>query len=170
MTYQEFLEYIYKRHAGNIKLGLERIESILQELGNPQKRLHGVHVAGTNGKGSTCAMLEALALHSGYSTGFNSSPHLVDYLERFRLCGQQADYSQIMELYLRHQAIFERNEASFFETSTALAFALFAQEKLEFNIFEVGLGGRLDGTNPFVPDVSVITSISFDRSDSHFFY
>ena len=164
MTYQEFLEYIYKRHSGNIKLGLERIESILRELGNPQQRLSGVHVAGTNGKGSTCAMLEALALQAGYSTGFNSSPHLLDYLERFRLSGCYADYNQIMDLYLRHQQVFERNQASFFETTTALAFQLFAEEKVDFSIFEVGLGGRLDGTNPFVPGVSVITSIGMDHT------
>ncbi len=166
MTYQEFLEYIYRRHSGNIKLGLERIEAILRELGNPQRRLAGVHIAGSNGKGSVCAMLEALALRCGYSTGFNSSPHLVDYLERFRLCGKNAKYEQIMELYLRHQQIFEQNQASFFETTTALAFELFAQEKINFSIFEVGLGGRLDGTNPFVPDVSVITSISYDHTKS----
>ncbi len=166
MTYQEFLEYIYKRHSGNIKLGLERIESILQSLGNPHRLLAGVHVAGSNGKGSTCAMLEALALQSSYSTGFNSSPHLVDYLERFRLNGKNSDYQQIMELYLEHRQIFEDNEASFFETTTALAFELFARRKVDFNIFEVGLGGRLDGTNPFVPDVSVITSISLDHTKS----
>ncbi len=166
MTYQEFLEYIYRRHSGNIKLGLERIESILQALGNPHRRLSGVHVAGSNGKGSTCAMLEALALQSSYSTGFNSSPHLVDYLERFRLNGKNSDYLQVMELYLEHRQIFEDNEASFFETTTALAFELFARQKVEFSIFEVGLGGRLDGTNPFVPDVSVITSISLDHTKS----
>ncbi len=166
MTYQEFLEYIYKRHAGNIKLGLERIEAILQELGNPQKMLRGVHVAGSNGKGSTCAMLEALAISNFYTSGFNSSPHLVDYTERFRLSGERVDYKKVMELYLQHQAVFERNEASFFETTTALAFLLFALEQVQFNIFEVGLGGRLDGTNPFVPDVSVITSISFDHVKS----
>ena len=166
MTYQEFLEYIYKRHSGNIKLGLERIESILQALGNPHRKLAGVHVAGTNGKGSTCAMLEALALQCSYSTGFNSSPHLVDYLERFRLNGKNSDRRQIMEIYLEHRQIFQDNEASFFETTTALAFELFARLQIEFNIFEVGLGGRLDGTNPFVPDVSVITSISLDHTKS----
>ncbi len=166
MTYQEFLEYIYKRHAGNIKLGLERIEAILRELDNPQSKLRGVHVAGSNGKGSTCAMLEALGKTNFYTTGFNSSPHLVDYTERFRLSGDRVDYKKVMQLYLQHQDVFERNEASFFETTTALAFLLFAQEKIQFNIFEVGLGGRLDGTNPFIPDVSVITSISFDHVKS----
>lgn len=166
MNYQEFLDYIYQRHSGNVKLGLERMLNVLKEMENPNLKLKGIHIAGTNGKGSTAAMCEALCLAHGLSTGMNTSPHLVDYRERFRLNGQNISLEELIANYQKWENVLESNEASFFEITTALAFYIFQQKKVDAAIFEVGLGGRLDGTNPFATTVSVITSISLDHTKS----
>ena len=166
MNYQKFLDYIYQRHSGNVKLGLERMLNILQAMDHPNLKLKGIHIAGTNGKGSTAAMCEALCLAHGLSTGLNTSPHLVDYRERFRLNGKDITLKTLIENYKKWESVLEANEASFFEITTALAFHIFQQRNVDAAIFEVGLGGRLDGTNPFAADVSVITSISYDHTKS----
>ncbi|RLC57972.1 MAG: bifunctional tetrahydrofolate synthase/dihydrofolate synthase [Candidatus Cloacimonadota bacterium] len=166
MKYQEFLDYIYQRHSGNVKLGLDRMLNILQAMGNPNKELSGIHIAGTNGKGSTCAMCEAMSLEFGLETGMNTSPHLVDYRERIRLNGKNIKLAELISLYKKWEDVLEENEASFFEITTAIAFAAFQQNKIENAIFEVGLGGRLDGTNPFASTVTTITSISYDHTKS----
>ncbi|MDO9578221.1 MAG: bifunctional tetrahydrofolate synthase/dihydrofolate synthase, partial [Candidatus Cloacimonadales bacterium] len=156
MNYQEFLDYIYQRHSGNVKLGLDRMLNILVEMDQPNLKLAGIHVAGTNGKGSVAAMCEALCLAHGLSTGMNTSPHLVDYRERFRLNGKNISLEELIENYKKWESVLEANEASFFEITTALAFYIFQKRKVDAAIFEVGLGGRLDGTNPFASTVSVI--------------
>ncbi|MCB5250645.1 MAG: folylpolyglutamate synthase/dihydrofolate synthase family protein [Candidatus Cloacimonadales bacterium] len=166
MEYKEFLELIYQRYSGNVKLGLERVEKIFSELGNPDKKLKGIHVAGTNGKGSTSSILEALSIGQGKTTGMNTSPHLIDYCERFRVNGKNPSYLEILELHNRLQHVFDKNEASFFEISTALAMQLFFEQNLDTSIIEVGLGGRLDGTNTFNSTVSVITTVSLDHPKS----
>jgi dihydrofolate synthase/folylpolyglutamate synthase len=166
MKQQELLDFIYQRHSGNVKLGLERMFSMLTEMGNPHKKLPGIHIAGTNGKGSCAAMCEAMGLAHGLQTGLNTSPHLVEYNERIRINGIPVSYDEIMDVYSQWQPVFEKNEASFFEISTAFAFYLFDKYQLDFSIFEVGLGGRLDGTNPFQSTVTAITSISFDHIKS----
>lgn len=166
MKYQEFLDYIYQRHSGNVKLGLDRMLNILTAMDNPNQKLQGIHIAGTNGKGSTAAMCEAMSLANGLSTGLNTSPHLVDYRERIRVNGNNISLNYLIDLYKQWEPIFEENEASFFEITTAMAFSTFMNEKVENAIFEVGLGGRLDGTNPFQSTVSIITSISFDHTKS----
>ena len=166
MNYKEFLEYIYERHSGNVKLGLERMLAVLAGMGHPECELSGIHVGGTNGKGSTCAMIEAMAIGMGLKTGFNSSPHLVDYRERIRVNGIDIKLETLLQLYVDWDVLFQDNEASFFEITTAMAFRHFLQEKVDCSIFEVGLGGRLDGTNPFEAEVAVITSISFDHVKS----
>ncbi len=163
MTYQEFLKYIFERHSGNVKLGLERIHTILNAMDNPNLHLRGIHIAGTNGKGSTCAMLESLCRAYGYKTGLNTSPHLVDYRERIRINGENISAEELIRLYLKWEAVFQGNEASFFEITTAMAFYYFYEQQVEAAIFEVGLGGRLDGTNPFAAQVAAITTISFDH-------
>ncbi|MCL2064535.1 MAG: bifunctional folylpolyglutamate synthase/dihydrofolate synthase [Candidatus Cloacimonetes bacterium] len=164
MDYKRFLEHIYIRHSPNVKLGLERMYDILEKMGNPEKKLKGIHIAGTNGKGSTAAISESLLLEYGHHTGLNTSPHLVDYTERFRVNGIDISSEELMALYGRYCKHFDDTEASFFEITTALAFKLFEDKKLDSAIMEVGLGGRLDGTNPFNATVSVITSISFDHT------
>ena len=163
MEYKNFLEYIYKRHSPNVKLGLERMYDVLSRLGNPEKKLNGIHIAGTNGKGSTAAISEILFLSQGFNTGLNTSPHLVDYTERFRINGVNITSEEVMQLYKAYCSHFDDTEASFFEITTALAFQHFVDKKVDTAIFEVGLGGRLDGTNPFNSTVSIITSISFDH-------
>jgi dihydrofolate synthase/folylpolyglutamate synthase len=163
MTYSEFLTYIYQRYSGNVKLGLDRITGILNDMENPQNSLRGIHIGGTNGKGSSCAACEALGLAHGLHTGLNTSPHLIDYCERFRLNGQNVDFEEILALFHRFEAIFTQWDASFFEITTAIAFRLLSEKKAEFSIIEVGLGGRLDATSLFIPEVSVITTIGLDH-------
>lgn len=164
MKYNEFLEYIYKRYSGNVKLGLDRITGILQEMDNPQDSLQGIHVGGTNGKGSTCAACEALLLEHGLHTGLNTSPHLIDYCERFRINRQNVSFERILDIFHRFEALFEQWDASFFEITTAIAFQLFKEEQVKAAVIEVGLGGRLDATNLFTPQVSAITTIGLDHT------
>jgi len=166
MKYQEFLDYIYQRHSGNVKLGLERMLKILEQMDNPNKKLNGIHIAGTNGKGSVAAICEALSIGSGLKTGLNTSPHLKDYRERIRLNGRNITFNKLKETYKLFEETFDANEASFFEITTAMAFYFFMINKVENAIFEVGLGGRLDGTNPFSSTITVITSISYDHTKS----
>jgi len=166
MEYAEFLEKIYLRHSTNVKLGLERMHTLLERLGNPNMRLRGIHVAGTNGKGSTCAFLESLLLAHGHKVGLNTSPHLIDYTERIRVNGVNITSDELMALYHQHEHVFEECEASFFEITTTLAFLYFVEKAVDTSIFEVGLGGRLDGTNPFNSTVTCITSISLDHPKS----
>jgi dihydrofolate synthase / folylpolyglutamate synthase len=163
MQYQEFLDHIYQRYSGNIKLELGRMAGLLQDLGSPQLKQQGFHIAGTNGKGSICAALEALALAHDLRTGLNTSPHLINYSERFRICGEEIPISDILEQFHAHQELFDKWEASFFEITTAIAFSLFAKAELDLAIMEVGLGGRLDATNLFVPDVAAISTIGLDH-------
>lgn len=163
MEYKEFLERLYQRYSGNIKLGLQRMHEILADMDNPHTKLQGFHIAGTNGKGSTCAILEALCLTNNFSTGLNTSPHLVNYTERFRINGTNLSYDTIYTKYKEWEGTFNRTDASFFEITTAIAFAIFIENKVDTSIFEVGLGGRLDGTNPFLSTVTGITSISIDH-------
>lgn len=161
--FDKFLEQIYRRHSGNIKYDLERIISIMKVMGDPQTKLKGIHVGGTNGKGSTSAITEAICLSHDRTTGLNTSPHLVDYRERFRVNGINITKRDLMWCYNQWSGLFEENEASFFEITTAIAFYYFHHLQLDTSIFEVGLGGRLDATNPFNATVSVITSIAIDH-------
>lgn len=163
MEYQEFIDLVYARYSGNVKLGLERMEGLLADLGNPQDKLRGFHVAGTNGKGSVCASLEALCLAHGFRTGLNTSPHLVHYTERIRIMGQELPIEEIIEVFKELSALFDKWDASFFEITTAIALVLFVRRQVEVAVIEVGLGGRLDATNPFTPDVSLITTIALDH-------
>lgn len=163
MNYQEFLDHIYKKYSGNVKLELDRMIGLLKDMGSPQSRLNGFHVAGTNGKGSVCATLEALALAHGLSTGLNTSPHLIDYTERFRVNGRELDFQRVLDTFHRYEDLFARWEASFFEISTAIAFSVFDSEGLDCCVIEVGLGGRLDATNLFKPNVAAITTIGLDH-------
>ncbi|HRY83375.1 MAG TPA: folylpolyglutamate synthase/dihydrofolate synthase family protein [Candidatus Cloacimonadota bacterium] len=163
MQYREFLDHIYRKYSGNVKLELDRMVHLLEEMGQPQSRLRGFHVAGTNGKGSVCATLEALALGLGHHTGLNTSPHLIDYTERFRIDGKDLPFEQILNTFHNYEPLFEKWDASFFEITTAIAFAIFAREQVQTAVIEVGLGGRLDATNLWIPDVSAITTIGLDH-------
>lgn len=163
MLYKEFLEHIYQKYSGNVKLELDRMVGILAEMNHPERSYDGFHIAGTNGKGSVCATLEALSLSLGHKTGLNTSPHLIDYTERFRIDGEDLDFTEILRVYQDFEELFDRWDASFFEISTAIAFELFRQHQIKTAVIEVGLGGRLDATNLFLPDITAISTIGLDH-------
>src|SRR5579862_2284040 len=173
MNYGESVHYLYS--LGNevltAKLGLERITALLEGLGNPHRACRWVHVAGTNGKGSTCAMLEAGLRAAGIRTGLYSSPHLVEPTERIQIEGHPVSRQQFAGAFDQVHETAERMLASgaidmhptYFETVTAMAFVMFADAKLDTVVLEVGLGGRLDATNVVTPRLCVITPIDYDH-------
>ena len=173
MTYPDSVEYLYSlgNEVKSVKLGLERITALLQALGNPHRTFKAIHVAGTNGKGSTCAMIEAGLRANKVRTGLYTSPHLVSPVERIRIAGRPIDEGRFADAFNYVHAEAERLVASgvidvhptYFETVTAMAFCLFKLFKVETAVIEVGLGGRLDATNVISPIMSVITSIDFDH-------
>lgn len=172
MTYQETLQYLYDRlpvfhrvGAVAMKSGLHNIIALCEALGNPHTQFKSIHVAGTNGKGSTSHFLSAVLQSAGYKVGLHTSPHLKSYTERFKINGQPAPESEIVAFVAKHHELIEQIEPSFFEISVALAFDYFARERVDVAVIEVGLGGRLDSTNIITPDLSVITNISFDHTD-----
>mgnify|MGYP003584414334 CR=1 FL=1 len=165
MNYREALAWLYGAQTFGIKLGLENIRRLLEAAGNPQERLRFIHVAGTNGKGSTCAMLDAALRAGGLSCGFYSSPHLVDFRERIRIGGGMIPEDAVAAglTLLRDAARGWDHAPTFFEIATALAAWWFAREGAEVVVWETGLGGRLDATNAVMPLVSVITPVGLDH-------
>ncbi len=166
MTPEESLAWLFSTHHFGIKLGLDNIRLLLSALGNPQDGLRIIHVAGTNGKGSTCAMLDAISRASGRKTGLYTSPHLVDFGERVRVNGQKIPPAEAARILSRiHDLTREWDQVpTFFEIVTAVALKHFADEGCELVILETGMGGRLDATNAVTPIVSVITSIGLDHT------
>ena len=170
MTYQQTLDYLYARlpmfqrvGAAGYKPGLQRTEALAAATGHPERQFRSVHVAGTNGKGSSSHLLAAVLQAAGYRVGLYTSPHLKEFTERIRLNGQPLAPEFLVEWVARWRPTFEQVEASFFEVCVALAFDYFAQEKVDVAVVEVGLGGRLDSTNILRPLVSLITNISPDH-------
>ena len=166
MTYEESLGWLYSTQQFGIKLGLDNIRRVLKALGDPHEQLSFLHVAGTNGKGSVCAMLEAILRAADYKTGLYTSPHLIDFRERIRVCGNKiprAAASRGLE-NLRRLAASWDHSPTFFEFATALALQHFAESDCEFVALETGMGGRLDATNAVMPVVSVITPIALDHT------
>ena len=153
-----------------VKLGLHQTRMLFDELGAPDKSLKFIHLAGSNGKGSTGAMIEAGLRGAGYTTGFYSSPHLVTVNERFRLNGEVADDATVLAALEKVHAAAQRMLAkgfkvTYFEATTATAAVIFAEAKVDFTVWETGMGGRLDATNIVTPLVSVITSISLEHKE-----
>ena len=172
MTYPEALDYLYSRlpvfhriGPKALKPGLGNIERLCAALGNPQNQFRGIHVGGTNGKGSSAHMLAAIYQSAGYRTGLYTSPHLKSFTERIRLDGLPIAEADVAAFVAEHQALIEAIEPSFFEVTVALAFDFFARQRVDLAIVEVGLGGRLDSTNILTPVVSVITNIGLDHTD-----
>jgi dihydrofolate synthase/folylpolyglutamate synthase len=161
--YRAALDYLFARTTGKSKLGLERTAALLRELGDPHERLPTLHVAGTNGKGSVCATLETVTRAKGLRVGKYTSPHLVDFRERFLVDGRRVDERFVVEFIDRWTPAVERIGATFFEATTAMAFDLFAREGVDLAIIETGLGGRLDSTNVVRPLVAGVTSIGIDH-------
>jgi len=161
--YRGALDYLFTRTTGKSKLGLERTAAFLRELGNPHERLPSLHVAGTNGKGSVCATLETVLRAKGLRVGKYTSPHLVDFRERFLVDGRRVDEDYVVDFIERWTPTVERIGATFFEATTAMAFDLFAQQHVDVAVIETGLGGRLDSTNVVRPLAAGVTSIGIDH-------
>jgi dihydrofolate synthase / folylpolyglutamate synthase len=170
MTLNQALERLYSRHTFGIKLGLDLENALLERLGHPERTFVSIHVAGTNGKGSVCAMLDAVLREAGYRTGLYTSPHLVRLNERMRVNGTEIPDAELLtlieELEPHSEAVGKvlGHDSTFFEFTTALAFEHFRRSGVQVAVVEVGLGGRLDATNVVMPLVSVITGISLEHT------
>ena len=171
-NYQQVKTYLYNLRHHGAKYGIERMEILADSIGHPQRDYPVIHVAGTNGKGSTCAMIEAVYRRAGLRTGLFTSPHLVFLGERIQVNRRQLDRQSISEYtrYLRaavgkRMRVDSDDHPSFFEFITAMAFLQFSKQKVDIGIIETGLGGRLDATNIVLPEVAVITSISLDHCE-----
>ena len=170
MTYEEALQKINSRLRFGIKPGLERIEALCKKLGDPQKKPRFVHVAGTNGKGTTCTLIASVLTAAGYRTGLYTSPYVLDFRERFRIDGEMIPEAELIEEVKRVSPVADELEAAGdtvteFEFITALAFDWFAQRDCDFVVLEVGLGGRFDATNVIdTPEAAAIASISLDHT------
>ena len=147
-----------------MKFGLQGIRTLLRSLDHPEKKFPSIHIAGTNGKGSTASMIAAIFTAAGYKTGLYTSPHLISFNERIRINGKPISSRTVSRLVSILQPEVERNACTFFETVTAIAFKHFAESKVDIAIVETGLGGRLDATNVLQPLVSVITSIGLEHT------
>ncbi len=165
MNYQSTLEYLFALQRVGIKLGLENILALLDALDNPQNQFPAIHIAGTNGKGSTGAMIASILRQSGLRVGFYTSPHLVDFSERIRVNQQSISTKKIVALTARLRPLIEKIQPSFFEVTTAMAFWHFAAEKVDVAVVETGLGGRLDATNLVNPLTTLITPVDFDHQN-----
>lgn len=166
MTYDEALEYIHGIYWRGSKLGLSRTREILELLGNPQKQLKFVHVAGTNGKGSTCAMLEAIFRKAGYNTGLYISPYIIKFNERMQYNGEPISDTDLAEIteYVSTFAETMQDKPTEFELVTAIGMEFFKRKKCDIVILETGLGGEMDSTNIIdVPEAAVITAIDIDH-------
>ena len=167
MNYKSSLEYVYSLESFGIKLGLKRIRFLLKKLGSPEKKMKIIHVAGTNGKGSVCAMLSSI-LGEKYRVGRYTSPNLVDVRERITINGRMIsknDFSRIMTRIKKINVPSCFGHPTFFETLTAVALKYFHEKNIDFAVLETGLGGRLDATNIVKPLVSVITNVSMEHED-----
>lgn len=154
-----------KQGKSAFKPGLETTQYLLEQLGNPHVAYPTIHVAGTNGKGSVVHGIASVLIESGKKIGVYSSPHLVDFRERFRVNGSLASKQWVVDFWKQHQGVFDSVNASFFELTTVMALAYFADQKVDYGIIEVGLGGRLDSTNVIAPELAVITRIGLDHQE-----
>jgi len=172
VTYQQTLDWMFNqlpmyqqqgKKAFNAKLN--GIKALSAHLGNPHTKFKSIHIAGTNGKGSSSHMLASILQEAGYKVGLYTSPHLKDYRERVRVNGITVGEKFVIEFIEEHKAFLEENKLSFFEMTVGLAFAYFAKQQVDIAIVEVGLGGRLDSTNIIKPEISLITNIGMDHTD-----
>jgi dihydrofolate synthase/folylpolyglutamate synthase len=171
MTYQQTLAYLFNQlpmfhriGAAAYKADLSNTIALCKILGNPEKEFKSIHIAGTNGKGSTSHFLASVMQESGYKTGLFTSPHLKDFRERIRINGKMISKRDVTAFVEQHLADFERIEPSFFEWTFALAAWYFAKENVDIAVLETGMGGRLDSTNVIKPVVTVITNIGLDHT------
>jgi dihydrofolate synthase / folylpolyglutamate synthase len=170
MNYQETIDYLYQTlpmfsrvGAAAFKKDLTNTIALCEILGNPHKKFKTIHVAGTNGKGSTSHMLAAVLQTANYKTGLYTSPHLKDFRERIKVNGQMCEEEFVVAFVEKIKPHIATIEPSFFEITVAMAFEYFSQQKVDVAVTEVGLGGRLDSTNIITPEISVITNIGWDH-------
>src|SRR3989338_1484718 len=163
MDYKQALEELYSIKEWKFRLGLKNMKMLLKKLNNPERKLKCIHVAGTNGKGSVCAMISSVLTDAGYKVGMYTSPHLKKFNERIRINNNFISDKEVAEYYLRVKK--HATNQSFFEITTAMAFLYFFEKKVDFAVLEVGMGGRLDSTNVITPLVSVITNIGYEHTD-----
>ena len=171
MNYKETLNWMFNKlpmyqtqGATAYRKDITNTVLLAKHLGNPEQHLKCIHVAGTNGKGSTSHLIASVLQEAGYKVGLYTSPHLKDYRERITINGEAISEEYVSEFITKNKSFFEANELSFFEMSVGLAFEYFIKEKTDINIIEVGMGGRLDSTNIITPIVSVITNIGLDHT------
>ncbi len=163
--FEYLLDYLYNLQRLGIKVGLSHTRELLGRCGNPQDHFQSIHIAGTNGKGSTCAMTAAILMEAGLKVGLYSSPHLIRFNERIRVNGQPISDGEIVSFVELHKKDIDNIESTFFETTTAMAFDHFRNHHVDVAIIETGLGGRLDSTNVIDPTLTAITSISMDHRE-----
>ena len=171
MNYKETLDWMfnklpmYQTHGATAyRKDITNTVLLAKHLGNPERHLKCIHVAGTNGKGSTSHLLASVLQEAGYKVGLYTSPHLKDYRERIAINGTPISEEYVCDFMNKNKPFFDANELSFFEMSVGLAFEYFVKEETDINIIEVGMGGRLDSTNIITPIVSVITNIGLDHT------
>src|SRR5687767_12675117 len=171
-NYQQAIDYLYAnlpifQRVGAIayKIDLTNTLKLCEAVGNPQTKFKSIHVAGTNGKGSTSHMLASILQSSGYKTGLYTSPHLKEFTERIRVNGKEISKTYVVDFVNRIKPAIEKIQPSFFEITVVMAFDYFVYEKVDAAVIEVGLGGRLDSTNVIAPVLSVITNIGWDHMD-----
>jgi dihydrofolate synthase / folylpolyglutamate synthase len=166
LTTEESFNYLYSLIPNGVKLGLENISIVLQELGNPQNKISSIHIAGTNGKGSTAAFCESILRNTGYRVGLYTSPHLIHFNERIQINRNPIPDIEITNYISSIKSVVEKFNIpiTFFEFGTAMAFLYFADQETDINVIEVGMGGRLDATSLCKGDISIITSIDKDHT------
>jgi len=172
MTYTDTLTYLYQNlpmfqrvGAAALKNDLSNTLILCEALGNPERKFKSIHIAGTNGKGSSSHMLASILQAAGYKTGLYTSPHLKEFTERIRINGKEIDQEFVIRFVERIKPTIEKISPSFFEITVAMAFDYFAHQHVDVAVIEVGLGGRLDSTNVITPILSLITNISWDHMD-----
>jgi dihydrofolate synthase / folylpolyglutamate synthase len=170
MTYQETLDYLFNAlpmfqriGAAAFKKDLSNTVALCEHLGNPQNRFKSIHIAGTNGKGSTSHAICSVLMEAGYKVGLYTSPHLKSFTERIKINGVEIPEEEVINFVITNKAFLEDLKPSFFEMTVGMAFWIFAKEKVDIAVIEVGMGGRLDSTNVINPEVSVITNIGYDH-------
>ena len=171
MNYDETVSWLFSQLAnyqkqGEIayKPGLQNILALLKHIGNPQNQFKSIHIAGTNGKGSTAHILTSIGIENGYKVGLFTSPHIKDFRERIKVNGEMITPEEVVAFVNTNKSFFETLKPSFFEITTALAFQAFANANCDIAIIETGLGGRLDSTNVLKPEIAVITNIGLDHT------
>jgi dihydrofolate synthase/folylpolyglutamate synthase len=165
VEFNQLLEDLYALQRLGIKVGVEHTQRLLEVCGNPQDNFMSIHIAGTNGKGSTSAMIASILTEAGYRIGLYTSPHLLKFNERIRVNGIPISNKRIVEFMLQYKSAINEIESTFFETTTAMAFDYFNKKKVGVAVIETGLGGRLDSTNVLKPKVTIITSITADHTE-----